>query len=101
MNFDDENKKYGLHLPVINCRREELKLKFPWIALIGSLSGESLQTGQKWDSREGFPIADIPFICVDDEIIGGLVQEMEEGPAHPGHYMTLVDHNILDTFQKK
>lgn len=101
VNFDDENKKHGLHLPVINCRREELRLKFPLITLISYFSEDRAR--QECDSRKNFQITDIPFICVDDEVIIGLVQEMEkEEPAHSGnHYITLVDHNILDTFQKK
>ncbi|OII75449.1 DHH family protein [Cryptosporidium ubiquitum] len=100
INFDDKNKIYGLHLPLINCNKNELKLRFPLITLISYFSNN-----QDKDSTNDFKIEDIPFICLDDEIISELILEMEKLTNEKknmnfGHYITLVDHNILDTFHK-
>ncbi|TRY51762.1 DDH domain containing protein [Cryptosporidium tyzzeri] len=100
INFDENNKIYGIHLPVINCNRNELKLKFPLIALINYFSNN-----QDNDSGDDFQIENMPFICLDDDIINELILEMEKFDNEKknvnfGHYITLVDHNTLDTFQK-
>ncbi|KAJ1609884.1 hypothetical protein OIY81_2215 [Cryptosporidium canis] len=93
INFDEENKICGLHLPVISCNQGDLKLKFPLISLIGHFSASSS------DSGGHLQIDSIPFICLDHEIVRQTVREMERMHENSGHYITLVDHNVLDAFQ--
>ncbi|KAJ1605700.1 hypothetical protein OJ253_3039 [Cryptosporidium canis] len=93
INFDDDNKICGLHLPIISCNQGDLKLKFPLISLIGHFSASSSKSGGH------LQIDSIPFICLDHEIFSQTVREMEGMHENSGHYITLVDHNVLDAFQ--
>ncbi|KAF7458830.1 DHH phosphoesterase [Cryptosporidium felis] len=83
-NFDGKSPVFGLHVPVINCRRAELRQKFPLISLVGYFSGIKEVSVER-----------IPFVCLDDEFFENLLKGEGEAP-----FVTLVDHNELDSFLK-
>ena len=89
VNFESISPIYGLHIPVINCKKCDLHLKFPLISLITYFSQET-----------EICLDEIPFICLDDDSLAKILVTPHSSSQPPNvlhqNFISLVDHNLLD-----